>query len=111
MLNSKLLLHGEGPKQKLTTKSLEALMDKYELLASLIVRNDTISLKDTPGKSRVINAIMALKDASKIDFIHRNIFPWQGTKKLYLFKMLTNGDGSRVDFIKRMQSGGNLENS
>lgn len=50
-------------------------MDKYELLASLIVRNDTISLKDTPGKSRVINAIMALKDASKIDFIHRNIFP------------------------------------
>ena len=86
-------------------------MDKYELLASPSVRNDIVSLKHTPGKTGVIDSIMALKDSSKIDFIHGNIFPGQGKEKVFLFKMLTEGDGSGVDLIKRMQPGGNLENS
>jgi hypothetical protein len=111
MLDSELVHNGEGPKEKLTGQSLEAVMDKYELLASPSVRNNIVSLKHTPGKTGVIDSIMALKDSSKIDFIHGNIFPGQGKEKVFLFKMLTEGDGSGVDLIKRIQPGGNLENS
>lgn len=51
-----------------------------------------------------------MKSHAKIEFIHDSVFPGQGKKKVYLFKMLVHGPGSSVDLVRRMQPEGNLEN-
>ena len=50
----------------------------------------------------IIDNIMTMKRESKFDFIHDNVFPGQGKEKVYMFKMLTEGPGSEVDLVRRM---------
>ena len=54
---------------------------------------------------------MTMKRESKFEFIHDSVFLGQGKEKVYVFKMLTEGPGSGVDLIRRMQVGHDLQNS
>jgi hypothetical protein len=54
---------------------------------------------------------MAMQRYTIIEYIHGNIFPGQGKDKVYVFKMLVDGAGSGVNLVKRMQPGGDLENT
>jgi len=51
-----------------------------------------------------------MKKESKFEFIQNSVYPRQNKQKVYMFKMLTEGPGSEVDLVKRMQPGGDLEN-
>jgi len=53
---------------------------------------------------------MTMKKESKFKFIHDNVFPGQGKEKVYIFKMLTEGPGSGVDLVRRMQPRRDLAN-
>ncbi len=58
------------------------------------------------------DSIVMLKSLSPYDYIQDICFPGQHfSQKIYLFKMLVEGDGYGVDLIKRMQLGGDLETS
>ncbi len=59
----------------------------------------------------MIDNIMTMKKESKFEFIHDSVFPGQGKEKVYIFKMLTEGPRSGVDLVRRMQSGGDLQNA
>jgi hypothetical protein len=48
---------------------------------------------------------------TRIEYIHANVFLYQGKDKVYVFKMLVDGPGSGVDLVKRMQLGGDLKNA
>ena len=52
-----------------------------------------------------------MKRESKFEFIHDSVFPGQGKEKVYMFKMLTEGPGSGVDLVRRMQSPRDLQNA
>jgi hypothetical protein len=54
---------------------------------------------------------MTMKKESKFEFIYDSVFPGQGKEKVYIFKMLTEGPGSGVDLVRRMQLGGDLQNA
>jgi len=54
---------------------------------------------------------MTMKKESKFEFIHDSVFLGQGKEKVYIFKMLTEGLGSGVDLVKRMQVGRDLQNA
>ena len=58
----------------------------------------------------IIDNIMTMKRESKFEFIHDSVFPGQGKEKVYMFKMLTEGPGSGVDLVRRMQPPRNLHN-
>ena len=63
------------------------------------------------NRGGVIDNIMTMKKESKFEFMYNSVFPSQTKEKVYVFKMLTEGPGSRVDLIKRMQVGGDLQNA
>jgi hypothetical protein len=58
------------------------------------------------------DSIIMLKSLTPYDYIQDSCFPRQQYgQKIYLFKMLVEGDGCRIDLVKWMQLGGDLENS
>lgn len=70
-----------------------------------------MSLFGSNGKGGVIDSIMNIKQHLTIECIYSNIFRRQGKEKAYLFKMLVDRPSSSVDFVKRIQLEGNLENA
>ena len=60
-----------------------------------------------------MDAITKLRGISLWAFVQENKFPGQGADldKVYVFKMSEVGPGSGVDLVRRMQPGGDLENS
>jgi hypothetical protein len=107
----KYLKHtGPGPKKMLRGQELKDVLDKFEHLSSPNLRN-TISLCRSSGKRRAYDNIMAMKTYTTIEYVHSNVFPGQGKKKVYVFKMLEDRPGSGVDLVKHMQPGGDLENA
>ena len=54
---------------------------------------------------------MALKDHSSFKYVHASRFPGQSKNKVFVFKMSVDLPGSGVDLVKRMQEGGDMENS
>ena len=80
------------------------------MLSSPSIRNVISSFRSN-NRGGVIDNIMTMKRESKFEFIHDSVFPGQGKEKVYVFKMLTEGPGSGVDLIRRMQVGGDLQNA
>jgi hypothetical protein len=58
-----------------------------------------------------MNSIMALKDHSAFKFIYGSRFPGQSKDKVFVFKMFVDLTGSSMKLVKRMQDGGDMENS
>ena len=109
-LTNHLFHHGEGEKEILKGKEMEEVMDCFQMLSSPSIRNVISSFRSN-NRGGVIDNIMTMKRESKFEFIHNSVFPGQGKEKVYVFKMLTEGPGSGVDLIRRMQVGGDLQNA
>ena len=58
-----------------------------------------------------MNSIMAFKDHSSFKYFHASRFPRQSKDKVFVFKMSIDLPRSGVDLVKRMQEGGDMENS
>ena len=58
-----------------------------------------------------MDSIMALKDHSGFKYVHDSRFPGQFKDKVFVFKMSVDIPGGGVDLVKRMQVGGDMENS
>ena len=109
-LTNYLFHNREGEKQMLKGEELEEVMDRFQVLSSPNIRNVISSFRSN-NRGGVINNIMTMKKESKFEFIYNSVFPRQGKEKVYIFKMLTEGPGSGVDLVRRMQTGGDLENA
>ena len=109
-LTNHLFHHEEGEKEILKGEEMEEVMDHFHMLSSPSIRNVISSFRSN-NRGGVIDNIMTMKRESKFEFIHNSVFPGQGKEKVYVFKMLTEGPGSGVDLIRRMQVGGDLQNA
>ena len=108
-----LLLVKEGDPQKiLELDELQGIFDRCKHLTSPNIRNVVTTFR-TMRRFGVMDNITKLRGASNWRFVQQNRFPGQGADmdKVFVFKMPEVGPGSRVDLVKRMQPGGDLENS
>lgn len=84
-------------------------MDHFQYLSNPNIQNVIYSFRSN-GQGRVIDNIKTVKKESKFEIIHDGVFPGQGKEKVYILKMLTEGPGSGMDIVNRMQPGGDLKN-
>ena len=105
-----LFHNGEGEKKMLKAEEMEEVMDRFQYLSSPSIRNVISSFRSN-NHGGIIENIMTVKRESKFKFIHDSVFSGQGKEKVYMFKMLTEGPGSGVDLIRRMQPPGDLQNA
>ena len=105
-----LFHNGEGKKKMLKAKEMEEVMDRFQYLSSPSIRNIISSFRSN-NQGGIIDNIMTMKRESKFEFTHDNIFLGQGKEKVYIFKMLTEGPGSGMDLVRRMQLAGDLHNA
>ena len=105
-----LFHNGEGEKKMLKAEEIEEVMDCFQYLSSPSICNVISSFRSN-NHGGIIDNIMTMKRESKFEFIHDSIFPGQGKEKVYMFKMLTEGPGSGVDLVRRMQPPGDLHNA
>ena len=105
-----LFHNGEGEKKMLKLEEMEEVMDRFQYLSSPSICNVISSFRSN-NHGGIIDNIMTMKRESKLEFIHDSIFPSQGKEKVYMFKMLTEGPGSGVDLVRRMQLAGDLHNA
>jgi hypothetical protein len=109
-LTNYLFHNGDGEKKILNMEEMEEVMDRFQYLSSPNIRNVISSFRSN-NRGGIIDNIMTMKKESKFEFIHDSVFPGQGKEKVYIFKMLTEGPGSGVDLVRRMQPGGKLQNA
>jgi hypothetical protein len=108
-----LLLAKEGDPQKiLELDELQGIFDRCKHLTSPNIRN-AVTMFRTMRRFGIMDSITKLRGASNWRFVQQNRFPGQGVDmdKVFVFKMSEVGPGSRVNLVKRMQPGGDLENS
>jgi hypothetical protein len=108
-----LLFAKEGDQLKiLELDELQGIFDRCKHLTSPNIRNAVITFR-TMRRFGVMDSITKLRGASNWRFVQQNRFPGQGADmdKVFVFKMSEVGPGSGVDLVKRMQPGGDLENS
>jgi hypothetical protein len=106
----KSLANVEG--HHLVGSSLEVVMDKFSTLASSNYRNFVSGSKHFLRSGMgTMDSIMALKDHSAFKFVHGSRFPRQSKDKMFVFKMSVDLPGTGVELVKRMQVGGDMENS
>ena len=102
--------NGEG--HHLAGSSLEVVMDKFSNIASPNRHNFVSGSKRFVRSGMgTMDSIMALKDHSGFKYVHDSRFPGQSKDKVFVFKMSVDLPGSGVDLVKRMQVGGDMENS
>lgn len=58
-----------------------------------------------------MNNIMVLKDHLGFKYVDGSMFPRQFKEEMFVFKMSVDLLRSDVNFVKRMQFGGDMENS
>ena len=103
-------LDREGTLEPLRGDLLVAVMEKFRVLSSPNIMNAIATLK-TSASGGLIDNIIKLKMKSPYVYNQDNIFPGQGSDKVYMFKMSEEGWGSGVDLVKRMQPGNDLQNT
>ena len=100
------------PTQEEKQLNLESVMDKFSYLASPNCRNIVSGSKRVlKPKAGPMESIIALKNNPKFKFVHENRFPGQSNDKVFVFKMSVDLEGSGVDLVRRMQPGGDLQDS
>lgn len=110
---SEYLLTAPGEKRTiLSDEELDEVFKKYYTLSKPGLKNAVTTFRGI-GNLGIIDGIAALRGCSKWEFIHDNKFPGQGSEgdKVFIFKMSEKGPGSGVDLVKRMQPGGDLQDS
>jgi hypothetical protein len=96
----------------LVDSSLEVIIDKVSTLASPNCRNFVSGSKCfLRSGMRTMNNIMALKNHYVFKFVYCSRFLRQAKDKVFVFKIFVDLLGSDSKLVKRMQVGGNMENS
>ena len=100
------------PQKILELDEMQDIFDRYKQLTSPNIRNAVTTFR-TMRRFGVMDSITRLRCASNWKFVQQNRFPGQGADmdKVFVFKMSEVGLGNGVDLVKRMQLGGDLENS
>ena len=112
-LIGELLLRPEGaPQKSLEFHELIPVLDQCKHMSSPSIRNQVTSFRYM-RRFRVMDNITKLRGSSNWAFVQENKFPGQGsdTDKVFVFKMSEVGPGSGVDFVKRMQVDGDLQDA
>ena len=87
-------------------------MDKFSTFASPNFCNFVSSSKRFLHSGMgTMNSIMVLKDHYAFKFVHGSRFPGQSKYKVFVFKMYVDLPASGVELVKKMQVGGDMENS
>jgi hypothetical protein len=87
-------------------------MDKVNTLASPNCHNFVSGSKHfLRSGMRTMDSIMTLKDHYVFKFIHGSRFLRQSKDKVFVLKMFVDLPVSDVELVKRMQVGGDMENS
>ena len=88
------------------------VLDKCKYFSSPSIRNKVTSFKQLRRFGGIDN-ITKLRGSSTWAFVQESKFPGQGTDtdKVFVFKMSEVGPSSRVDLVKRMQVGGDLQDA
>jgi hypothetical protein len=82
-------------------EKLNQAMLKFIPLCSPNIHNLILSIKHCPGNMGSLDSIFIFKSLSPYDYIQDNFFlKQQFGQKVYLFKMLIDGDGSGVNLVK-----------
>lgn len=89
----------EGLQKKLQGVKLDDLMDRYFMFYSLNIKKLASTFKHGNFQHSPLGNVMGM---------YIQLFPRQGSLKVYLFKIVTNGKRSGVDFVALMQPRGNL---
>jgi hypothetical protein len=96
----------------LVGSSLQVVMDKFNTLASPNCRNFVSGSKRfLRSGMETMDNIMAFKDHSAFKFVHGSRFPGQSKDKVFVLKMFVDISSSGMELVKKMQVGGNMENS
>jgi hypothetical protein len=91
---------------------LEIIIDKFSTLTSPNCRNFISGSKRfLRSEMGTMDSIMALKDHFAFKIVHSSRFPGQSKDKVFVFKMSVDLPGSGVELVKRMQIGGDMDNS
>ena len=72
-LDKYLIYSGPGPKKMLWGQELDNILDKFEHLSSLSLQNIIIISKNG-GKQGEYDSIMVMKNFTRIEYIHGNVF-------------------------------------
>jgi hypothetical protein len=110
-LLGELLLRPEGaPAKTFTSEELVPVLNKCRYMSSPSIKNDVTSFRYI-WRYGVMDGITMLRGRSNWPYVQENLFPGQGSDsdKVFVFKMSEVGPGNRVDLVKRMQPGGDLE--
>ena len=87
-------------------------MDKFKILASPDYCNFVSGSKHfVRSEMGTMDSIMTLKDHSGFKYVYDSRFPGQSKNKVLISKMSVDILGSGVNIVKRMQVGGDMENS
>lgn len=99
----------------MTTQEVKDLDETLAILADdSIMRSMIKSIKQYKHNSSDLSMILELRKKTVFPFVQSVLFPGQnlGTDdRPHVMKMSTKGPGSGVDLVRRMQAGGDLENS
>ena len=101
-----------GERHHLANLTLEVVVNKFSIFSSPNCCNFILDLKHfvRSGMDTMDN-IMVLKYHSGFKYVHGSKCPRHSKNKVYIFKMLVDLSESGVDFVKRMQVGGDMANS
>ena len=111
-LLGEFLLRSEDERPKtLSLEDLVPVLDRFKDMGSPSIRNKVVTFRYL-RRYGVMDSITKLRGLSNWAFVQKNMFPGQGedSDKVFIFKMSEMGPGSGVDLVKRMQTGGDLEN-
>jgi hypothetical protein len=112
LLGEYLLRGEEDPPKTLSLDELVPVLDRCKDMGSPSIRNKVVTFRYL-RRYGVMDSITKLRGLSNWAYVQKNMFPGQGedSEKVFVFKMSEVGSGSGVDLVRRMQSGGDLENS
>ena len=108
-----LLLCPDGvPPQPFGFDELVPILDKFKQMSSPSIRNEVTTFRYL-RRFGILDSITKLRGSSNWAFVQENRFPGQGADadKVFVFKMAEIGPGSGVDLVRRMQPGGDLQDS
>ena len=100
----------DNERKPLGLDELYPVLDKFQVFTSPRVRHEVSGLKQLP-RHGPLDGITKLSGLSVWQFVRESKFPGQGVGKVFVFKMSDVGPGSGLDLVKRMQPGGDLQDS
>ena len=102
------LIDEDGNEKAFSEEELNLIFEKWSSLSSSTLNNLIHDARVSFGGGGYVDNILKPKKESMYDYIQDSCFAAQGSEVAYVFKMSIVDPGSCVDFVRRMQPGGDL---